>query len=295
MVIPNRPDLAFDLFDALGLDPRNGLTAEIINAAADAAEAILGGENPTLIGVPESPTADQMRRAAAYLLATDVAEDGARQPTRAVVEALQRQRWGTALANAGGFVSTWNPTLYDRFDTLLGVPGHDPIPLQPWQRAALTRRGITHDDNGHGNAAQAPIPPPANPQFIFPPPPPPPLALAGQAALPDQQVPAAIQELRRHVESNFLIVGHVGHLQNNNLRHAVQCKLRPNDSLAFYVMDIDMQGNALQPYVAPGGRRQIAAWGRPGFTPAPGLRYWFPPHTDNKYFLLMEMRRHRRP
>ena len=113
--IPGFPGPAFDLFDALGLEPRPSYTDHDIKVAWRAAFRILHSDKKHINGkyVPKFPTVDQITRAKDWLL-----EDSKNVET--AYEAL-----------AEDYRSTWNPHAKPGTSAVLQpIPGAVAEPLQ---------------------------------------------------------------------------------------------------------------------------------------------------------------------
>ncbi|MCJ1398488.1 hypothetical protein MMC11_001688 [Xylographa trunciseda] len=98
--IPSRPDLQFDLFDALGLDPVAGsITAAFVSKAWRLVSLHFHPDKlATATHVPAFPTYEQARLAKDYLLAED---QDASEPGLRIQTALENGR--------DGYRSSWNP------------------------------------------------------------------------------------------------------------------------------------------------------------------------------------------
>ncbi|MCJ1391305.1 hypothetical protein MMC18_004168 [Xylographa bjoerkii] len=98
--IPSRPDLPFDLFDALGLNPTaDSITVASIHSAWRRVNLHIHPDKlATARYIPSFPTYAQARSAKDYLLAE---EKGASNPESRIQAALASGR--------KGYRSTWNP------------------------------------------------------------------------------------------------------------------------------------------------------------------------------------------
>ncbi|MCJ1391144.1 Cyclin-dependent kinase 11A [Xylographa bjoerkii] len=97
--IPSRPDLQFDLFDALGLDPATPITPSVIQKAWRRVNLQIHPDKTVAATyIPAFPTYPQARQAKDYLLAEEKRATDAQTCIQ------------TALAHGrAGYRSTWNP------------------------------------------------------------------------------------------------------------------------------------------------------------------------------------------
>ncbi|MCJ1310879.1 hypothetical protein MMC25_004547 [Agyrium rufum] len=146
--IPGHHLLTFDLFDALGLDPKqpSTITENAIKSVYRFASLVVHPDKKdTNSHVLAFPTIVQLNSARDYLLALDCTLRDVRAPKESIARALK---------NAKGFQSTWSPRARNTPKCCRPIVGHKPIhgrkapaaPTAPAARNAPTTR--TADTSG---------------------------------------------------------------------------------------------------------------------------------------------------